>query len=379
MSTAAEHVKKLVTESKLVVCVGSGGVGKTTTAAALAIAAARSGRKAAVLTIDPAKRLAQALGVEAMGNIPRTLTPELTAPGSVDAMMLEASAALDDFVQRLVPDPDRRERLFQNRLYQVIARHLGGTHEYMAVERLHALVEESGYDVVILDTPPTVNALDFLDAPNRLAGFFSEKITRFFVKQGEDKKKGFIDKLRDRAGDLAMGVLGKALGEGFVEELADFSTAFQGLFVAIHDRAVAADKILRAPTTSFLIVSAADPVRTAEAEAFLQTLDRLGIHPRAIIANRVHIDRGDVDVDIASVMEALVPVGLGAEAADAFEAISTGQRQLKTVRQRDRRGLSHLERLVGKQRVMVVGELDQEVQDRAAVEHVLAVLGLARA
>jgi len=379
MSTAAEHVKKLITESKLVVCVGSGGVGKTTTAAALAIAAARSGRKAAVLTIDPAKRLAQALGVEAMGNIPRALTPELTAPGSVDAMMLEASAALDDFVQRLVPDAARRERLFQNRLYQVIARHLGGTHEYMAVERLHALVEESGYDVVILDTPPTVNALDFLDAPNRLAGFFSEKITRFFVKQGEEKKKGFIDKLRDRAGDLAMGVLGKALGEGFVEELADFSTAFQGLFVAIHDRAVAADKILRASTTSFLIVSAADPVRTAEAEAFLQTLDRLGIHPRAIVANRVHIDRGDVDVDAGAVMEALGPAGLTAEAATAFEAIAAGQRQLKTVRQRDRRGLAHLERLVGKQRVMVVGELDQEVQDRAAVEHFLAVLGLARA
>jgi anion-transporting ArsA/GET3 family ATPase len=378
MSTAAEHVKKLITESKLVVCVGSGGVGKTTTAAALAIAAARSGRKAAVLTIDPAKRLAQALGVEAMGNIPRALTPELTAPGSVDAMMLEASAALDDFVQRLVPDAERRERLFQNRLYQVIARHLGGTHEYMAVERLHALVEESGYDVVILDTPPTVNALDFLDAPNRLAGFFSEKITRFFVKQGEEKKKGFIDKLRDRAGDLAMGVLGKALGEGFVEELADFSTAFQGLFVAIHDRAVAADKILRASTTSFLIVSAADPVRTAEAEAFLQTLDRLGIHPRAIIANRVHIDRGDIDVDAGAVMEALGPAGLTAEAASAFEAIAAGQRQLKTVRQRDRRGLTHLERLVGKQRVMVVGELDQEVQDRAAVEHFLAVLGLAR-
>jgi anion-transporting ArsA/GET3 family ATPase len=223
-----------------------------------------------------------------------------------------------------------------------------------------------------------VNALDFLDAPNRLAGFFSEKITRFFVKQGEEKKKGFIDKLRDRAGDLAMGVLGKALGEGFVEELADFSTAFQGLFVAIHDRAVAADKILRASTTSFLIVSAADPVRTAEAEAFLQTLDRLGIHPRAIIANRVHIDRGDIDVDAGAVMEALGPAGLTAEAASAFEAIAAGQRQLKTVRQRDRRGLTHLERLVGKQRVMVVGELDQEVQDRAAVEHFLAVLGLAR-
>jgi anion-transporting ArsA/GET3 family ATPase len=301
-------------------------------------------------------------------------------------MMLEAGAALDEFVERLVPDPARRERLFQNRLYQVIARHLGGTHEYMAVERLHALVEESGYDIVILDTPPTVNALDFLDAPNRLAGFFSEKITRFFVAQGEDKKKGFIEKLRDRAGDLALQVLGKALGEGFVEELTDFATAFQGLFVAIHDRAVAAEKILRASSTSFLIVSAADPVRTAEAEAFLQTLDRLGIHPRAVIANRVHLHRspagqladGDVEVDAGAVMEALGQAGLSVEAHAAFEAISAGQRQLKAVRQRDRRGLTHLERLIGKSRVVVVSELDDEVKDRAAVEHFLGVLGLAR-
>ena len=376
--TPAESLTALLNQSRLVVCVGSGGVGKTTTAAALAIAAARSGKKAAVLTIDPAKRLAQALGVEKMGNKPSPLLAELVAPGSVDAMMLEAGPALDDFVERLVPDPARRERLFQNRLYQVIARHLGGTHEYMAVERLHALVEESGYDVVILDTPPTVNALDFLDAPNRLAGFFSEKITRFFVKQSEDRKKGFIEKLRDRAGDLAMNVLCKALGEGFVEELADFASAFQGLFVAIHDRAVAAERILRASSTSFLIVSAADPVRTAEAEAFLQTLDRLSIHPRVIIANRVHIDRGDAMVDAGAVAEALGQAGITTDVDAAFEAVAAGQRQLTAVRQRDKRGLSHLERLVGKQRVVVVGELDEEVKDRAAVEHFLGVLNLAR-
>jgi anion-transporting ArsA/GET3 family ATPase len=385
-SPGAEHLKKILSDSRLVVCVGSGGVGKTTTAAALAIAAARTGKKAAVLTIDPARRLAQALGIEKMGNTPSPLLADLCAPGSVDAMMLEAGAALDDFVERLVPDAARRERLFQNRLYQVIARHLGGTHEYMAVERLHALVEESGYDIVILDTPPTVNALDFLDAPNRLAGFFSDKITRFFVAQSEDRKKGFIEKLRDRAGDLALQVLGKALGEGFVEELTDFATAFQGLFVAIHDRAVAADKILRSSSTSFLIVSAADPVRTAEAEAFLQTLDRLGIHPRAVIANRVHLHRsaagqladGEVEVDAGAVMEALGQAGLSAEAQAAFEAISAGQRQLKAVRQRDRRGLTHLERLIGKARVVIVSELDEEVKDRAAVEHFLGVLGLAR-
>jgi anion-transporting ArsA/GET3 family ATPase len=385
-SPSAEHLRKILAESKLVVCVGSGGVGKTTTAAALAIAAARSGKKAAVLTIDPARRLAQALGVEKMGNTPSPLLAELCAPGSVDAMMLEAGAALDEFVERLVPDPARRERLFHNRLYQVIARHLGGTHEYMAVERLHALVEESGYDIVVLDTPPTVNALDFLDAPNRLAGFFSERITRFFVSQSDERKKGLIERLRDRAGDLALQVLGKALGEGFVEELTDFATAFQGLFVAIHDRAVAAEKILRSSSTSFLIVSAADPVRTAEAEAFLQSLDRLGIHPRAVVANRVHLPPSslaasgelDVEVDAGAVMEALGAAGLTSEADAAFEALATGQRQLKAVRQRDRRGLAHLERLVGKARVVVVSELDEEVRDRAAVEHFLGVLGLAR-
>jgi anion-transporting ArsA/GET3 family ATPase len=377
---ARAHLTKLLLESKLVVCVGSGGVGKTTTAASLAIAAARSGKRAAVLTIDPARRLAQALGVESMGNDPKPLLAELVSPGSVDAMMLEAGPALDDFVNRLVPDEARRERLFQNRLYQVIARHLGGTHEYMAVERLHALVEESGYDTVILDTPPTVNALDFLDAPNRLAGFFSEKITRFFVKQAEEKKKGFIDRLRDRAGDLALSVLGKALGEGFVEELTDFATAFQGLFVAIHDRAVAADKILRAPSTSFLIVSAADPVRTAEAEQFLQTLDRLGIHPRAVIANRVHEARPPTAaLDVGAVSQALGAAGLQAEAPAAFEAATQAMRQLDGLRARDARGLAHLERLIGKQRVMVVSELDREVQDRAAVEHFLAAVGLARA
>ncbi len=378
--SGAEHVKKLLLDSKLVVCVGSGGVGKTTTAASLAIAAARSGKKAAVLTIDPARRLAQALGIDNMGNEPKALTAELTSPGSVDAMMLEAGPAMDDFVQRLVPDPERRERLFQNRLYQVIARHLGGTHEYMAIERLHALVEEGGYDVVILDTPPTVNALDFLDAPNRLAGFFSEKITRFFVKQEDDRKKGFIDRLKDRAGDLAMTVLGKALGEGFVEELSDFASAFQGLFVGIHDRAVAADRILRASNTSFVIISAADPVRTAEAEAFLQTLKRLEIHPRAIIANRVHLggEGPDSIVDIGAVAATMVAAGMPELTSSAFEALSSGERQLNAVRARDRRGLAHLERLLGKARMMVVGELDEEVKDRAAVEHFLKGLGLAR-
>ncbi|MBM4283516.1 MAG: ArsA family ATPase, partial [Deltaproteobacteria bacterium] len=376
VSPAAARVLKLLDDSRLVVTVGSGGVGKTTTAAALAIAAARRGRKAAVLTIDPARRLAQALGVDKMGNEPRPLSAELTAPGSVDAMMLEAPEALDAFVNRIIVDEDRRQRLYQNRLYQVIARHLGGTHEYMAVERLHNLVEESGYDLVVLDTPPTVNALDFLDAPNRLSGFFSDKITRYFVKQGEERKKGFIDKLRDRAGDLALQVLGKAIGEGFVEELTDFATAFSGLFQAIHDRAVAADRILRSASTSFLIVSGADPVRTAEAEVFKATLERLGIHPRALVANRVHTAReGAVIVDEAALVAALAAAGRPADVQPAWEAVQATERLLSAVRARDARGLAHLQRIAGRDQLLVVSELDEEVQDRAAVEHFLGALG----
>jgi anion-transporting ArsA/GET3 family ATPase len=378
-SPAASRILQILDDSRLVVAVGSGGVGKTTTAAALAIAAARRGRKAAVLTIDPARRLAQALGIDKMGNEPRPLDAALTSPGSVHVMMLEAPEALDAFVQRIIVDEDRRKRLYENRLYQVIARHLGGTHEYMAVERLHNLVEESGYDLVVLDTPPTVNALDFLDAPNRLSGFFSEKVTRFFVRQGEAQKKGFIEKLRDRAGDLALQVLGKAMGEGFVEELTDFATAFSGLFQAIHDRAVAAERILRSPSTSFLIVSAADPVRTAEAEVFRSALERLGIHPRAMIANRVHLPReGAAAVAEADVVAALAAAGQAGQALPAWEALQATERQLSSVRARDARGLAHLQRLVGRDQVLVVRELDEEIQDRAAVEHFLAGLGLRR-
>jgi anion-transporting ArsA/GET3 family ATPase len=278
----------LLGEKKLIVCVGSGGVGKTTSSAALGIAAARMGKKAIVITIDPARRLAQALGVSSLTHVPSALDAAFCAPGSCDAMMLHAGEALDAFVAKLLPDEARRKRLFENRLYQVVARQLGGTHEYMAVERLHAFVRESDYDIVVLDTPPTANALQFLDAPNRLSAFFSDKITAFFLRQ-TDKDRGLFQRLKDRAGEVALAVLGKALGDGFVEELVDFSTAFQGLFQGIHDRAIAAHEILRAPSTAFLIISGADPVRTAEADVLLQTLRGLQIRPAAFIANRVHV------------------------------------------------------------------------------------------
>ena len=366
------ELSRILTVSRLVVAVGSGGVGKTTTAAAVAIHAARLGRRCAVLTIDPAKRLAQALGVERMGNAPTALPRDLTAPGSVDAMMLEAPEALDQLVAKLVPDAERRERLYENRLYQTIARHLGGTHEYMAVDKLFDLVSSGDYDLVVLDTPPTVNALDFLDAPSRLASFFSEKITRFFIRQSEEEKKGFFQRLKDKAGDVAISILGRALGEHFVEELMDFATAFQGLFGAFRERGVVAQKILADPSTSFLVVSGADPVRVSEAAEFTSTLSRLGIAPRAFIANRVHLYAAPDAV--VHIEPASLSLPAGVDAAVVARALSAAQALRAGLARRDREGLVQMAKLAGRDRLLVVPELDDEVQDRGAIEHLITAL-----
>ena len=373
---SVQHLERLLMGSKLLVTVGSGGVGKTTTAAALAIAAARRGRKCAVLTIDPARRLAQALGVTRLGNDPQALPAELVGPGSVDAMMLMAPEALDGLIARLVPDPARRERLFANRLYQVIARHLGGTHEYMAVERLYSLVREHDYDLVVLDTPPTVNALDFLDAPTRIAAFFSDKITRFFQRK-QDEGRGLIQRIRDRAGEMAVQVLGKALGEDFIEELVDFVTAFGGLFAAFQERGLVAEKLLRDPSSAFIVVSGADPVRVAEAEELAKTLGRLDLEAKAFVANRVHLSPS-ADARAQITAADVEPALAGFASQVDLDALAQGRGRAQAIRaslaRRDRAGLARLAEIFGKSRLVVVPELDDEVGDRGAIDHLIDAL-----
>lgn len=373
---SVQHLERLLTGSKLLVTVGSGGVGKTTTAAALAIAAARRGRKCAVLTIDPARRLAQALGVTRLGNEPQALPAELVGPGSVDAMMLMAPEALDGLIARLVPDPARRERLYANRLYQVIARHLGGTHEYMAVERLYSLVREHDYDLVVLDTPPTVNALDFLDAPTRIAAFFSDKITRFFQRK-QDENRGLIQRIRDRAGEMAVQVLGKALGEDFIEELVDFVTAFGGLFAAFQERGLVAEKLLRDSSTAFLVVSGADPVRVAEAEELAKTLGRLDLEAKAFVANRVHLSPSAdarAQISAADVSPALAGFATKLDPDELAQGLGRAQAIRASLARRDRAGLARLAEIFGKGRLLVVPELDDEVGDRGAIDHLIEAL-----
>ena len=367
-------MENVLATSQLIVAVGSGGVGKTTTSAAIAIAGARQGKRCAVLTIDPARRLAQALGIERMGNQPQPLAADICAPGSVDAMMLETAECFDDLISRLVPDPERKARLLQNRLYQVIARHLGGTHEYMAVEKLYALTASGDYDLVILDTPPSVNALDFLDAPSRIANFFSEKIQRYFTRQ-EDAPRSFFQKLKDRVGEAAVSVLGLALGETFMNDVRDFAVAFQTLFAAFRERGEVIEKLLADKKTSFLVVSGADPVRVAETLEFATTLERFDITPRIFIANRVHIGDTDTATPSAAEVAAMLtePHDVSPErVADVLREASSIRAAL---RRRDAEGLERMVSAIGKGRMVVIPELEDEVKDRAAVEHVLAALG----
>ena len=363
--------------ANVIVTVGSGGVGKTTSAAAIAIAAARHGRRCAVLTIDPAKRLAQALGVEQLGNTPQHLPKDFVGPGSVDAMMLETASAFDDLIRKLENSPERQQRLLNNRLYLLIARHLGGTHEYMAVEKLFELVNERDYDLVVLDTPPSVNALDFLEAPQRITSFFSDRIQKYFVRR---KKERFnlIEKMKNRAGEIALSILGKALGDVFIEDVQDFATAFQSLFASFRERGHAIQALFNASSTVFTIVSGPDPVRIAEALRFADTLEKHGIQPEAFIINRVHSTRHEeahqLTAEDLQAVSAKSGIDLAMSPADILRASERAQETQEALCVRDQEGVRQMVRTIGRYRLLIVPELRNEVEDANALEHMVSSL-----
>src|SRR3954449_5476295 len=182
------YVDALVRDKRIVICAGSGGVGKTTTAAALAMGLAERGAKVAVVTIDPAKRLADALGLEDLGNEPRLVAPERFAGHGVEvrgelwAMMLDAKRTFDQLIERLAPDERTRDEVFANRIYQQLSSAVAGSQEFTAIAKLYELDQDGGFDLLVLDTPPSRNALDFLDAPQRLKGFFQGRAIRMFLR-----------------------------------------------------------------------------------------------------------------------------------------------------------------------------------------------------
>ena len=276
---------KLIQENKVIVCCGAGGVGKTTTAASLAVGAARLGRRVLVLTIDPSRRLAETLGVSRNPKEPVALPEDrqqaagIRAPGRLDAWMLDAKLVADESVRRFAGSEERARPILANRVYQQATTMLAGLHEYAAMKALHGFITGGAYDLVVLDTPPSRNALDFLEAPKRLAGFLDGAIFRMFLPS----KSGLIGRAGSR---LVSKVLGLAFGEEFASELSAFFESFAGLFATLNADLIDVRARLTQPDTAFLLVTTPSDAAVTEAHFFHERILQLGLPFRGFVLNR---------------------------------------------------------------------------------------------
>jgi anion-transporting ArsA/GET3 family ATPase len=262
----------------LLVC-GSGGVGKTTLSAALALHLAESGQRVTVLTIDPARRLADALGIQELDNDARQVP---TQRGELRALMLDSKKTFDTLVHRHAPTPEVRDRILTNHYYRFVSERLPGVHEYMAMERLLTLVRAEDTDVIVLDTPPTRHAMDFLAAPDRMAGLMDEGVMRWLVLPAT--ASGW--RMLEMGSDALAGVLKRLLGAGTIADIAEFFTGFQTLWAGFRERSIAVRTLLRDPDTQFLLVTAPAPGARAEAIAFLEVLQKDAMPFAGFLINR---------------------------------------------------------------------------------------------
>jgi anion-transporting ArsA/GET3 family ATPase len=287
-------LRACLARKRLVVCVGSGGVGKTTLSAALALEAARAGRRALVLTIDPARRLADALGIPELGNEPRALPAARLAQlgvvgdGTLSAMMLDTKRSFDALVHRFAESEAVRERIFANRFYQQLSDALAGSAEYAAMERVHELSESRRFDLIVVDTPPSQHALDFLEAPQRLVAFLDGALVRLLLHPAFAAGR-FGFRVFQRGARRTLHVLERVSGLAFLEDLSEFLLAFEGMSGGFRERAARARALLLGSQTAFVLASS--PARDAQAQAELlrARLAALGAPLAGVIVNRVRV------------------------------------------------------------------------------------------
>lgn len=309
---------ELLEGRRLLVCVGPGGVGKTTLGAALAIAAARRGQRVAVITIDPARRLADALGLDGLDDALRPVAG--VGPGTLHAAMLDTKASYDALIHRVTGDPDARRRILDNRVYQSFSRTLARSHAYVAMERLHDVLD-GGYDLVVLDTPPTRSALDILDAPARLVRFLDERVLGAFL--GHGGRGGAASWLKSKGTEVALRLFGALVGDGLMQELAGFFEVFFHLRTGFAERAASVQDALRADGTAFVLVSAPRATHLADAAYLRDGLLERGAPIEAVLFNRAfHADERGQPVGAAApyAAEAVLPDPSDRVAASALRA-----------------------------------------------------------
>ena len=286
-----DTLAELVMNRRVVIAVGAGGVGKTTTAAALGVAAAMRGKRVLCLTIDPARRLAEALGLQTMSAEEQAIEPELFAKaglsmkGSLTAMMLDTKRTFDELVIKYSSSPEHARRLLDNKLYKYVSTSLAGTQEYMAMEKLVAVKADPRFDLIILDTPPTANALDFLDAPERLAEAIDSAAMRWFIQAFESSGKLSLNLLARGAAAVLRG-LGRITGGGFLEAMAEFIAELNDLFGGFKQRAKMVENALRSDEVSFVLVTSPAPMSIQEVLFFSERLESSRMPRGAFVVNR---------------------------------------------------------------------------------------------
>jgi anion-transporting ArsA/GET3 family ATPase len=359
-------VAQLLDGRRVCVMAGSGGVGKTTTSATVAMGMAARGLKVAVVTIDPAQRLADALGLDELGNEPRRIAAEpfaaagLPLAGELWAMTLDVKSTFDDLIARLAPDARTREQILANRIYRELSGAIAGSQEFTAVAKLDELARGGEFDLVVLDTPPSRNALDFLDAPERLTQFFEGRALRALLRP-----TGGAMRLLGRGTGLVLGVLGRLTGAELLHDLSDFFRLLGGLVGGFRARAAQVDALLHDAGTTFVLVTAPEREPIDEALRFRAEIAARRMALSGAVVNRVRVDelggREDDELEALLVEEAGLSAALAARVAAAF-------RDEHALVLRDAANVAHLGEQLGTDVPLVrVPLLDEDVHDVAGL------------
>jgi anion-transporting ArsA/GET3 family ATPase len=350
-------VSELLEGKRVCVCGGSGGVGKTTTSAAVALGMAAAGAKVAVVTIDPAKRLANALGLDELENEPRRVDPDrlsgdVQIKGELWAMMLDPKRTFDELIERVSADPERAEEIKSNRVYRELSTAVSGSQEFTAVAKLFELDRDGDFDLLVLDTPPSRNAVDFLDAPGRLTSFLEGRALKAFVRP-----TGVGMRVLGRGAAPLLGALRRITGVDLLSDLSTFFGLLGDMTEDFSERAAQVERMLKAPSTAFILVTSAQAAAIDEAIWFRRTLSDSELPFAGVIVNRVHHDLlGDAEPEdlIASLGD--LPGDLATRVAENFT-------DYHLLARRDRRNLVRLQAEMGDSPLLLVPQLDGDVHD----------------
>lgn len=341
-------VAELLADTRVCVVGGSGGVGKTTTSAAIAAGMAARGLRVAVVTIDPAQRLATALGLDELANEPQRIDGERFASaglslgdGELWAMTLDPKRTFDELIETLAPDDATREQILANRVYRELSDAIAGSQEFTAVAKLHELAQEGGWDLLVLDTPPSRNALDFLDAPDRLRAFFEGRALHALLRGG-----GAGLRLIGRGTGLVLGLLRRVTGAELLSDLSDFFRLLGGLLGGFRERAEQVEALLRAPDTTFLLVTSPEREPIDEAIYFRRRLQAADMRLGGAIVNRVHADELGDDDDALDELPALLEREAGLSPALAAKVAAAFADEHALAR-RDAANVAHLAARLG--------------------------------